>query len=600
MTMAANDSENGVQLLVRESASRSMPQALDDKAPPRFVLPLIGHLPVARQVPILGIVLLVLLAGVATLMVLDRRQSAYASAYLSTANEMQMLSQRLVSAAQQAVHGAAPGFTQLGEARERFGRALTLLSEGGDHGSVSLPPSPAHLQGLLQELKNHWQSAERNVVVILGQRTALIEARNGKEAAASEHTSPPWQAAREISVASERLLENSRELAAAYQYIAQTHNEPLLGAVALSALALVCLLFIGRIVVDDAEHRAFESKRAAAANERANQQTQDAILRLLDEMGSLAQGDLTVRANIGDEVTGAIADSVNFAVDELRRLVTGINDATTEVAAASSQAQLITSELLGAAQRQSREISDTGSAITALTSSITQVSERAAQSALVASQSLSAASQGASAVRHAIEGMDNIREQIQETAKRIKRLAESSQEIGAIVDLIADITEQTNVLALNAAIQATSAGSAGRGFTLVAEEVQRLAERSAGATKQISAIVKTIQSDTQDAIAAMEQSTQGVVEHTRLADGAGRALVQIDEVSRRLATLIGEISAVTNEQTQSAERISRTMQEILRITELTTDGTRRTADSTERLAAMAARLKQSVAGFKLS
>jgi len=203
-------------------------------------------------------------------------------------------------------------------------------------------------------------------------------------------------------------------------------------------------------------------------------------------------------------------------------------------------------------------------------------------------------------VQRAIEGMDNIREQIQETAKRIKRLAESSQEIGAIVDLIADITEQTNVLALNAAIQASSAGSAGRGFSLVAEEVQRLAERSAGATKQISAIVKTIQSDTQDAIAAMEQSTQNVVEHTRLADGAGQALVQIDEVSRRLATLIGEISAATNEQTQSAARIGKTMEEILRITELTTDGTRRTADSTARLATMAARLKQSVAGFKLS
>ena len=595
----AKDSENGMQLVVREPASLPMPEAFDDKAPPRFVLPLIGHMPVARQVPILGVLLLILLAGVATLMVLDRRQSAYATAYLSTANEMQMLSQRLVSAAQQAVQGAPAGFTQLGDTRERFGRALALLIEGGEHGSVRLPPSPDPTQPLLQGLKEHWQNAERNVVVILGQRAALVESRNVREVG-SENASPAWQAARELSTASERLLDSARELAAGYQTIAQTHNVVLLGAVALSAFALVCLLFIGRIVVDDAEHRAFESKQAAAANERANQRTQDAILRLLDEMGSLAQGDLTVRANIGDEVTGAIADSVNFAVDELRRLVAGINDATTQVAFASGQAQAITNELLGAAQRQSREISDTGSAIAAMTSSITQVSERAAQSAIVAGQSLSAATQGAGAVQRAIEGMDNIREQIQETAKRIKRLAESSQEIGAIVDLIADITEQTNVLALNAAIQASSAGSAGRGFSLVAEEVQRLAERSAGATKQISAIVKTIQSDTQDAIAAMEQSTQNVVEHTRLADGAGQALVQIDEVSRRLATLIGEISAATNEQTQSAARIGKTMEEILRITELTTDGTRRTADSTARLATMAARLKQSVAGFKLS
>ena len=599
--MAAKDSENGVELIAApESASHSIrEEAPADRAPARFALPLIGHLPVARQVPILGILLLVLLAGVATLMVLDRRQSAYTAAYLSTANEMQMLSQRLASAAQQGVQGSPAGFAQLSETRERFGRALALLIDGGEHGSVRLPPSSTQIQQLLQQLEEHWKVAERNVVVILGSRAALVESRNNREAA-HETVSPPWQAAREISVSSERLLESARNLANGYRHIAQTHNEILLGAVALSALALVCLLFIGRIVVDDAEHRAFESKQTAAANERANQRTQDAILRLLDEMGSLAQGDLTVRANIGDEVTGAIADSVNFAVDELRRLVAGINDATTQVAAASSQAQAITSELLGAAQRQSREITDTGSAITAMTSSITQVSERAAQSALVAGQSLSAATQGANAVRHAIEGMDNIREQIQETAKRIKRLAESSQEIGAIVDLIADITEQTNVLALNAAIQASSAGSAGRGFTLVAEEVQRLAERSAGATKQISAIVKTIQSDTQDAIAAMEQSTQGVVEHTRLADGAGQALVQIDEVSRRLATLISEISAATTEQTQSAARIGKTMEEILRITELTTDGTRRTADSTARLAAMAAQLKQSVAGFKLT
>jgi twitching motility protein PilJ len=235
-----------------------------------------------------------------------------------------------------------------------------------------------------------------------------------------------------------------------------------------------------------------------------------------------------------------------------------------------------------------------------MTASIMQVSERAAQSAQVAEQSLAAATQGSGAVRRAIEGMDNIREQIQDTAKRIKRLGESSQEIGEIVDLITDITEQTNVLALNAAIQASSAGSAGRGFTLVAEEVQRLAERSAGATKQIGAIVKTIQADTQDAVSAMELSTQGVVEQTGLADATGQALARIDEVTRHLATLISDISAATKEQTESAARITKTMQDILQITELTTEGTRRTADSTARLASMATQLKQSVAGFKLS
>jgi twitching motility protein PilJ len=597
--MAAKDQKHDALSFAQASEPGSAPAATATKAPPRFTLPLIGHLPVARQVPILGAVLLVLLAAIATLMILDRRQSAYSAAYLSTANAMQMLSQRLASAAQQALQGTPASFAQLSETRERFSAALTLLIEGGENASLRLPASPPHIQTTLQALQRDWQKAEQNTALIIAQRATLVES-NGQREATDEKLAQARQAAREISVTAERLLTGAQQVASGYQNIERAQNEVLLGAVALSAFALVCLLLIGRIVVDDAEHRAFESQQAASANEHANQRTQDAILRLLDEMGSLAQGDLTVRANIDDEVTGAIADSVNFAVDELRRLVAGINDATTQVAAASSQAQTITSELLGATQRQSQEITETGSAITAMTASILQVSERAVQSARVADQSLSAATQGASAVHRAIEGMDGIREQIQETAKRIKRLAESSQEIGAIVDLITDITEQTNVLALNAAIQATSAGSAGRGFTLVAEEVQRLAERSAGATKQIGSIVKTIQSDTQDAIAAMERSTQGVVEQTRLADDAGQALTQIDEVSRRLATLIGDISAASNEQAQAAARISKTMQDILLVTELTTDGTRRTADSTARLAGMAAQLKQSIAGFKLS
>jgi twitching motility protein PilJ len=389
------------------------------------------------------------------------------------------------------------------------------------------------------------------------------------------------------------LLGYTDRLLAAYQ--AQSSSSFLLelATAMLLVAALACLVLLGKVTLDDARRRARES-------EQANQRTQQAILRLLDEMGNLAQGDLTVHAQVTESVTGAIADSINFAVEEMRRLVAGILRATDQVTTATGGAQQITGQLLTAARRQAEEIQETSSAVGQMAQSIGQVSERAAESAQVAGQSLAAASQGAQAVHDAIAGMNSIREQIQDTAKRIKRLGESSQEIGEIVDLISDITEQTNVLALNAAIQATSAGAAGRGFTVVAEEVQRLAERSAEATKQISAIVKTIQSDTQDAIGAMERSTQGVVDQTRLADAAGQALAKIEEVSRRLAALIEAISLATREQSAAAARVTGSMKDILGITDLTTDGTRRTADSTAQLAGLAQELRQSVAGFKVS
>jgi len=195
--------------------------------------------------------------------------------------------------------------------------------------------------------------------------------------------------------------------------------------------------------------------------------------------------------------------------------------------------------------------------------------------------------------------MNDIREQIQETSKRIKRLGESSQEIGEIVQLITDITEQTNVLALNAAIQAASAGEAGRGFTVVAEEVQRLAERSAEATKHISDIVKSIQRDTQDAVEAMERSTLGVVDGTKTANEAGQTLHEIEQVSTHLAELIGSISNATQEQSKSAARVAASMKGILNITQLATEGTKKTAASATQLTALANDLKNSVAGFKL-
>lgn len=332
---------------------------------------------------------------------------------------------------------------------------------------------------------------------------------------------------------------------------------------------------------------------------KEGQDNQEAVLQLLDEMGDLADGDLTVKAQVRDSITGAIADSINYTIDNLRDLVVGINHATEQVTSATSVAYGTSAQLLTAAETQSEQIMQTTDAVTDMTRSILQVSSNAAQASEVAQRSLHAATQGSQAVQNTISGMNDIRTQIQETSKRIKRLGESSQEISEIVELISDITEQTNILALNAAIQAASAGEAGRGFTVVAEEVQRLAERSSEATKQISAIVKTIQTDTHGAVVAMERSTEGVVEGARVADAAGQALTEIESVTNNLARLIQSISTATNAQSESATTVANNMQLIQEITTQTTEGTQLTADSVGQLTSLAEELRSSVAGFKL-
>lgn len=392
-----------------------------------------------------------------------------------------------------------------------------------------------------------------------------------------------------------RSTELTNNLKQSYSGFTLIHALIAAGALA-SLLALLAMARAYRLEV--ARRRAeSEQQRQQAENER--NLTQQAILRLMNEMGDLADGDLTVRATVTEDITGAIADSVNYTVEELSVLVRRINDAATRVTSATESAQHTSHELLEATERQSREIEGAGATVQRMAQSMTDSSERALQSAQVSRRSLEAARKGATAVENTIRGMNGIRSQIQETSKRIKRLGESSQEIGEIVELISDITEQTNVLALNAAIQAATAGEAGRGFTVVAEEVQRLAERSAEATKQIAAIVKTIQTDTQDAVSAMENATRDVVAGAQLSDAAGQALSEIDQVSLEAARLIEKISADTLEQAATAGRVAATMKDILTVTEQTTLGTQQTAVSIGQLADLAVELKGSVSGFKV-
>jgi len=349
-----------------------------------------------------------------------------------------------------------------------------------------------------------------------------------------------------------------------------------------------------------AELQRLHAQRQEHEAKRVNDANQAAILRLMNELQSVAEGDLTQQATVTEDITGAIADSVNYTVEELRTLVSQVQGTVGRVTDTTQQVENTSTELLATSTEQLREIRETGEAVLQMAGRINQVSAKAQQTAEVARRSLAAAESGRDAVQNTIGGMNTMRDQIQETSKRIKRLGESSQEIGEITELISDITEQTNVLALNAAIQAASAGEAGRGFSVVAQEVQRLAERSGDATRQIAALVKAIQTDTQDAVAAMERSTQGVVESTKLSDAAGSALGDIDRVTRQLAELIEQISGNALEEARSANVVAANIQHIFAVTEQTGEGTRSTAQMVRELSRTAEELKQSVARFKIA
>ena len=365
------------------------------------------------------------------------------------------------------------------------------------------------------------------------------------------------------------------------------------------AVAAVIVLVVLWVTLRRVRATAESQSQAVDTQRRESERNQQAILRLLDELSSLADGDLTVQATVTEDITGAIADSINYAVDALRGLVTTINSSAISLDGAARQTQALAQHLAKASGAQSKQIAaatETAGHVAAATEEVSGNAERAAD---VARHSVDVAHKGGEAVRRTIDGMNAIRETIQDTSKRIKRLGESSQEIGNIVELINDIAEQTNILALNASIQASMAGEAGRGFAVVADEVQRLAERAATATKQIEVLVRTIQTDTNEAVVSMERSTTDVVGGALLAENAGAALEEIEQVSNQIASLVQNISASSRQQSGAVQNIARNMQVLKEISAQTADSTSATSVAIAKLAELSAGLRKSAAGFRL-
>jgi twitching motility protein PilJ len=346
-------------------------------------------------------------------------------------------------------------------------------------------------------------------------------------------------------------------------------------------------------------YRARDFRRSAEIQAEQNERNQQAILRLLDELSSLADGDLTVQATVTEDITGAIADSINYAIEALRELVATINDSSILVDAASKQTEGTARQLLRASETQAKQAAAASESMARMALSIEEVSGNAERCSDVARHSVDVAHKGGEAVRRTIAGMNTIRETIQDTSKRIKRLGESSQEIGNIVELIEEIAEQTNILALNASIEASRAGEASRGFAVVADEVQKLAERSTNATKKIEVLVSTIQSDTNEAVVSMERSTTDVVGGALLAENAGAALDEIEQVSHQIASLVQNISGSSKEQASVAGAITKNMHVLREISTKTTESTAATSSAISKLSELASQLRKSVAGFTL-
>ena len=498
---------------------------------------------------------------------------------VSVAQRQALLAERILGSVNQVLAGddnSVQASDMFGRDASLFGRVLDGMQNGNPAMDISQVTDP-EAQERLAEIAELFQFVSGSVDQILETSPELFQVR---------------ESANTIFSVSQSLLGRASTLGTAFENLADgRYFNTLLGYV-LGALALGSIILVGFVMV-----RATNLRLADTAEK--NERNQTAILRLLDEIADLADGDLTVNATVTEDFTGAIADSINFSIDQLRDLVETINMTAVQVSAAAQETQATAMHLAEASEHQAQEIAGASSAINEMAVSIDQVSANASESSAVAERSVAIANKGNEVVHNTITGMDNIREQIQDTSKRIKRLSESSQEIGDIVSLINDIADQTNILALNAAIQASMAGDAGRGFAVVADEVQRLAERSSAATKQIEALVKTIQTDTNEAVISMEQTTSEVVRGARLAQDAGVALEETEKVSKTLAALIQHISNAARQQASSAGHISNTMNVIQEITSQTSAGTTVTAKSIGNLAKMASEMRGSVSGFTL-
>ena len=512
---------------------------------------------------------------------------------IATAGQLVTLTQRLGKSANSLVAGNvanAEVALTLGRDINQFRDLTQALLSGSEALRISAA-TDTEARSRLQELLKVYGEFQKSIEGALGSLQAIVQAKEAELGILRD---------------SEMLRQQVGQLSGLYTSAQRTRVVNFLLLMFFGSSLLLAGFAIFKVLLEDTRQRATEAnvqrmqaERLEQDAKKTNDVNQAAILRLMNELQEVADGNLTVQATVSEDITGAIADSVNYTVEELRGLVGRINNTAEQVNTASTQARDIATRLLTASEAQSQEIKDTGDKVLKMASQINDVSKNAGESAKVARASLEAAERGQRAVLNQISGMNEIREQIQETAKRIKRLGESSQEIGEIVELITDITEQTNVLALNAAIQAASAGEAGRGFSVVAEEVQRLADRSAEAAKQIGALVRTIQTDTQDAVAAMEKSTQGVVEGAKLSDAAGNALSDIGRVSRQLTDQVEKIASATNDQAQSAGGVAHSIERILTVTEQTSQGTRQAAQSIGQLATLARELKASVARFRV-
>lgn len=540
-------------------------------------------------------------------------QNRNLSTYIQTrpvASEQQLRSHSVVKQTLAASQCVEQAFIDLERTKHRFDHIFDIQKNGRERLAAS-PPIATWQLLLGQCIEN-----DLNCLLAAGENVSSAVERFQRDMALSHRILGYAPRLFQVQLATNDLVQQGDEVQTATDMLLNAYANPAPAGWAplpetpglrlgftvvyvLGAVVLIVLVVVVLIRRQESQRRLDGSERRMQETEEQNRRNQEAILRLLDEMGDLAEGDLTVQATVTEDITGAIADSINYAIEALRDLVTTINNTSERVASAARETRSVAESLAKSSEAQARQIDSASKTVTQMAKMMDKVSAKAASSSEVAEKSVGIAHQGGDRVRRTIQGMDAIREHIQETSKRIKRLGESSQEIGDIVALINDIADQTNILALNAAIQASSAGEAGRGFAVVADEVQRLAERAGNATKRIEALVKTTQADTNEAIISMEKSTSEVVNGAGLAEKAGESLEEIEAVSGRLAELINDISRAAHRVSEMGSQVSAAMVAINEITGQTTQASLVTASSIKQLNQLAQEMQQSVAGFRL-